>query len=154
MLVANEDLNGHGQRATQRANLALITSGPLPPRPADLLGSGRMRELVDHLAQEADLVLLDSPPVLAVTDASVLATITDGVIVVVDPARSKRRDLQRTREAIEGVGGNILGIVINRLTKAGSTYYYYYYQHNYGYQYRYSYGYAARAEPDSSEAKS
>lgn len=150
MLVSHHALNGHhGTRQSNRPNLELIASGPLPPRPADLLGSSRMHELAEHLRRESEVVLIDSPPVLAVTDAAVLSTIVDGVILVVDPAKSKKRDLRRAREAIEAVGGRIVGIVVNRLNKRGSSYYYYYYHHNYGYQYNYQYQYLARQQSES-----
>jgi non-specific protein-tyrosine kinase len=140
MLIGTEGLNGHSGQATDLSTLSLVASGPTPPRPADLLASNRLREVIDHFAHEADMVVIDSPPILAVTDAAVISTVTDGVVLVVDPARSKRRDLTRAREAVEAVGGRILGVVINRLTKQGSGYYYYYYQHNYGYKYQYRYG--------------
>jgi len=149
MLVGKQELNGLGVQQTSQDNLVLLSSGPLPPRPADLLGSSRMKELVGHLARQTDVVLIDSPPVLAVTDATILSTVADGVILVVDPSKSKRRDLRRAREAIEAVGGRILGVVINRLNRrGGSTYYYYYYQHHYGYQDRYGYG-ADREKSDA-----
>jgi capsular exopolysaccharide synthesis family protein len=147
MLVSDEDLNGHhGTTQTERPNLELIASGPLPPRPATLLGSSRMRDLAQHLGRESQVVIIDSPPVLAVTDAAIISTVFDGVILVVDPARSKKMDLRRAREAIEAVGGRILGVVINRLNKQGSSYYYYYYHHNYGYQYNYQYQYLAQKD--------
>ncbi len=140
MLTSTEALNGHhGTKQGDRSNLELIASGPLPPRPATLLGSDRMRELTQHFANDAQILLIDSPPVLAVADAAILSTVADGVLMVVDPAKSKKRDLRRAREAIEAVGGRIIGIVINRLNKRGSSYYYYYYHHNYGYQYNYQY---------------
>lgn len=136
LLTGSECRGKPGIQQTEEPNLLLVASGPPPPRPADLLGSERMGELVEHLQDVADLVLLDSPPVLAVTDAAILATISDGVILVVDPARSKRRDLYRAREAIEAVGGRILGVVVNRLSKRGSAYYYFVHRYHYGYQYR------------------
>jgi succinoglycan biosynthesis transport protein ExoP len=139
MLIAAGALNGRGPGQTVSPNLDLIASGPLPPRPADLLGSARMKDITVHLSAGSALVIIDSPPVLAVTDAAVLSTVADGVILVVDAARSKRRDLRRAREAIEGVGGRILGIVVNRLDKRGSGYYYHYYQHHYGYPEKYDY---------------
>lgn len=148
MLADTDELNGHhGAIQTEWPNLELIASGPLPPRPADLLDSSRMRDLAQHFGHESDLVLIDSPPVLAVTDAAILSTVVDGVILVVDPARSSKRDLRRTREAIEAVGGRIIGLVVNRLNKRGSSYYYYYYNHNYRYQYL-----AGRGTPPDDDA--
>jgi polysaccharide biosynthesis transport protein len=139
ILVGNELLNGHDSQDTGQPNLALIASGPIPPRPADLLGSGRMQSYVTHMRDRSDFVIIDSPPVLAVTDAAVLSTMADGVILVVDTAKSKRREILRAREAIEVVGGRVLGVVVNKLSKRHSGYYYYYYHHNYGYQYKYDY---------------
>jgi non-specific protein-tyrosine kinase len=123
-LVANGgELNGHGTQVAE--NLALIASGPVPPRPADFLGSARTTQTLRRLRDQADIVLLDSPPVLSVADASILSTLTDGVILVVDPSQTKRRELRQAKEAIEAVGGRILGVVINRLRRRGSGYYYY-----------------------------
>ena len=139
LLVGTDELNGHGVQVTDEPTLKLVASGPVPPRPADLLGSSRMNQLMAHLREQSDMVVIDSPPLLAVTDAAILSTITDGVVMVVDAAKSKRRDLVRAREAVEAVGGRVLGVVINRLTKQGSSYYYYYYQHHYGSQYQYDY---------------
>lgn len=146
MLTAAGALNGHRPWQTVSPNLDVIASGPLPPRPADLLGSARMKDITAHLSAGSAMVIIDSPPVLAVTDAAILSTVADGVILVVDTARSKRRDLRRAREAIEGVGGRIVGIVINRLDKHGSGYYYHYYQHHYGYPEKYDYTAAPERE--------
>lgn len=161
LLVGTEELNGHTASRTETTNLGLVASGPLPPRPADLLGSTRMKEIVRHLDEEADLVVVDSPPVLAVTDAAILSTMADGVILVVDPGKTKRRELKRARESIEAVGGKVLGVVINRLSKHGSGYYYYYYQQYYSYGYEYGAGRkgggksdrgAAAGSPDAASA--
>jgi polysaccharide biosynthesis transport protein len=140
LLVGTDQLNGVGIQGTRQPNLALIAAGPAPPRPADLLTSERMVQLMAHLRRQADVVLVDTPPVLAVTDAAVMSTAVDGVVLVVDTAKTKRRELLRARESIEAVGGRILGMVVNRLDRRGSGYYYYYYQHNYGYQFKYDYG--------------
>ncbi len=133
LLISAGALNGHGPWQSVSPNLDLIVSGPLPPRPADLLSSARMKDVTAHLSEGAGMLIIDSPPVLAVTDAVILSTIVDGVILVVDTSRSKRSDLRRAREAIEGVGGKIVGIVVNRLKERGGGYYYHYYQRHYGY---------------------
>jgi polysaccharide biosynthesis transport protein len=148
LLVGTDQLNGVGIQGTRQPNLALIAAGPAPPRPADLLTSERMAQLMAHLRRQADVVLVDTPPVLAVTDAAVMSTAVDGVVLVVDTAKTKRRELLRARESIEAVGGRILGMVVNRLDRRGSGYYYYYYQHNYGYQFKYDYG--SEQQPASS----
>jgi succinoglycan biosynthesis transport protein ExoP len=138
-LLVSEQLDSHGVQPTEHPNLALIASGPIPPNPADLLGSQRMRAIVTHERQRSDIVLMDSPPILAVPDAALLATMAEGVVLVLDPTRTKRRDLRRARATIEGVGGKIIGIIINRVHPRGIGYYYYYYQYyHYGYQFGYT----------------
>jgi polysaccharide biosynthesis transport protein len=161
MLVGTSELNGLGIQPTGLPSLKVVASGPMPPRPADLLAAPRLLDVVQRLRGNADMVVLDSPPLLAVTDAAIISAVTDGVVLVVDPAKSKRRDLVRAREAVEAVDGRILGVVINRLSKQGAGYYYYYYQHHYGYQEKYDYyssdptaaeANGSKAEPAAAEA--
>ncbi len=93
-------------------NLKVLTSGPLPSNPADLLGSPRMDEIVGQLKKRADMVLFDAPPVIAVTDATLLAAKLDGVLLVLR-ARSTRRDhAERAKELLERVGVRIVGTVL------------------------------------------
>ena len=117
-------------QATLVDNLSLLTSGPLPPNPAELLGSARFGELLRDLQQHADVVLLDSPPALAVTDAPVLARQVDGVLLVVDAGATRRQWAANAQETLSKVGAKVLGVAINRL-KPGSSGYYYYYHHYY-----------------------
>ncbi len=93
--------------------LSLLPSGPLPPRPADLLGSRRMEGLLARLRQAADLVIFDTPPVLAVTDALVLSTRVDGVLLVVQSGRSRRDQVREARQKLEKVKANLLGVVLS-----------------------------------------
>jgi non-specific protein-tyrosine kinase len=116
---------------TRYENLQVLTTGPLPPNPAEMLGSERFRDLLKQLAGRADVVLLDSPPVLAVTDAAILARQTDGVVLVVEAGLTRRQVAQNAKEALEKVGANILGVSLNRLQPRGSGSYYYYYYHQY-----------------------
>jgi len=83
-------LDGNVQAVSAVAGLAVLPAGPPPPNPAELLGSRRMRELLDHLAGQADVVLIDSPPLLAVTDAALLAQLVDGVLLVVESGKTRR----------------------------------------------------------------
>ncbi len=132
LLVGNQ-MNGSAPAVTAQPNLHMIPSGPIPPNPADLLGSHRMQSLIRHFREQSDLVIVDTPPILAVADAAILSTMVDGVILVCDPNKTKRRDLRHAREAIEAVGGKILGLVVNRLHPRGGMYYYYgNYNYNYG----------------------
>ncbi len=110
-------------------NLRLVTSGPIPPNPAELLGSQRMARAIQLLAEHTDMVLFDSPPALAVTDAAVLGARMDGALLVVDAGVTRRGEAERAREALEQVGVPLLGAVLNRLKlrRGGYGYYYYYY---------------------------
>ena len=116
-------------QGTAIENLQVLTSGPLPPNPSELLGSQRMRGLIEQLKGKADVLLFDSPPVLAVTDAAVLANQVDGVLLVVDAGATRREAASRARETIAKVGASLLGVALNKLSAkgAGGYYYYYYY---------------------------
>ena len=105
-------------RQVDEPNLRVLTSGPLPPNPAELMGSNRMRAIVEALEAQADLVIFDSPPTAAVTDAVVLATVVDAVMVVVAGGTTRRGAFTRSNEAIERVGGHLIGAVLNQ--KRGS----------------------------------
>jgi capsular exopolysaccharide synthesis family protein len=113
---------------TRIANLRLLTSGPLPPNPAELLNSQRMRQLIQELQSEADVVLFDTPPVLSVADASILAAQVAGTLIVVRTGQTRREALLRSAESLQKIGANLLGVVMNRLRPSGSGYdsYYYY----------------------------
>jgi non-specific protein-tyrosine kinase len=94
-------------------NLWLLPSGPLPPNPADLLGSRKMEQAIAALKAQADIVLFDAPPVIVVTDAVMLGTKTDGVLLVVSAGRTRREHTQRAKELLERVHVRILGAVLN-----------------------------------------
>lgn len=116
--------------------LSVLTSGPLPPNPAELLGSGRARDFFGHLAQQADIVLFDSPPAVALSDAVILGAQLDGVLLVVEAGRTRREVARRALEALRKVHARVIGVALNRMpvNKEG-YYYYYYYQHYDGYAY-------------------
>jgi non-specific protein-tyrosine kinase len=113
-------------------NLRVLTSGPLPPNPSELLGSKKMHSLIERLAQEADIVIFDSPPLLAVTDAMVLATDADGVLLVTEAGKTRRTAARQASESLQKVRARILGIVLNRLSSRDSSGYGYYEYTPYG----------------------
>jgi capsular exopolysaccharide synthesis family protein len=94
-------------------NLWLVPSGPLPPNPADILGSRRMEQVIAALKARADVILFDAPPVVSVTDATVLGTKVDGVLLVVCAGRTRREHAQRAKELLERVHVRIVGAVLN-----------------------------------------
>lgn len=106
-------------------NLFLMTSGPKPPNPSELLDSRRMKELISELKQQYDLVIFDMPPVVAVTDAQIVASKTDGTILVVRENVSKRDSLLKAKSLLEMVDANILGVVYNGSKNISDQGYYY-----------------------------
>jgi len=111
MILAQED--APPLQETGVPGLSLLASGPLPPRPADILGSRRMEAVIARLRAEADIVLFDTPPVVAVTDAAVLATRVDGVLLVFQAGKTSRERARRARDMLEKVKANIVGVVLN-----------------------------------------
>lgn len=107
--------------------LRILPSGLLPPNPAELLASPRLATLLERLKREADLVILDSPPVLAVADGIVLASRVDGTLLVVDSQRTRADALRRANDALAKSGTHMLGAVLNKLSKRSGSYYHYYY---------------------------
>ncbi len=94
-------------------NLWLLPSGPLPPNPAELLGTRRMEEAIEALTARADIVLFDAPPVVAVTDAAVLGMRADGVLLVIHAGQTRRDHAQRAKELLEKVKVRVIGAVLN-----------------------------------------
>ena len=94
-------------------NLWLLPSGPLPPNPAEILGSRRMEEIIAALKARADVVLFDAPPAIAVTDAAVLGTKVDGVLLVIRAGKTRREHAQRAQELLERVKVRVVGAVLN-----------------------------------------
>jgi capsular exopolysaccharide synthesis family protein len=105
--------------------LRLLPSGPLPPNPSELLGSRRMQEIIAGLSERADIVLFDAPPIVAVTDAAVLASRVDAVLLVVKAGATKRDHAQKARALLEKVNAHLVGAVLNNV-KMDTSYYHYY----------------------------
>ncbi len=114
--------------------LRLVPSGPVPPNPAEILSLDRVRQVIDVLAANSDVVLLDCPPVLPVTDALLLSRLVDGMLVLASARSTSRRDLRRTIQLLQQVEAPVLGVILNRVPAAGG----------YAYGYGYSYGYNNR----------
>lgn len=110
-------------------NLKVVTCGPLPPNPSELLGSKMMDKVIEFLKGHADMVLFDCPPVVAVTDAALLGRKLDGVIMTVRLGVVQQDALKRAKTLLENVQARVLGMVLNGVNAAngGYGYYYYYY---------------------------
>jgi capsular exopolysaccharide synthesis family protein len=108
-------------------NLTILPAGPTPPQPSEMLGSPMMRELVARWAQEYDHVIIDSPPVLSVTDAVLLSSVADAVILVIRSGQTTKEALRRSRNLLAQVNARVLGIVMNAVDLRSPDGYYYYY---------------------------
>ncbi len=108
-------------------NLSLLASGPIPPNPAELISSNRMRELLKSLAEKYDHILIDSPPLISVTDPVILSTMADGVILVVHGGRSTREVVRHARQELATANAKIFGVVLNNVDLKRDGYYDYYY---------------------------
>lgn len=104
------------QAVAEVEGLRLMTSGPLPPSPVQVLASRRMENLIAQLTERADLVLFDSPPAVAVSDAAVLATRVDGVLLVLSAGQTKRDYARRAKELLEKVNAHIVGAALTNVT--------------------------------------
>jgi succinoglycan biosynthesis transport protein ExoP len=131
-----EGTNGSGAKPTTPAgvlvktgvpNLLLLPSGPVPPNPAEIMGSRRLASLLDEYSAASDMLIIDTPPLLPVTDAAVLAERVDGVVMVVALNETRREALKRAMAILEGTGVRILGVVVNKSTGSGTSDYYAYY---------------------------
>ncbi|MDD4343397.1 MAG: CpsD/CapB family tyrosine-protein kinase [Eubacteriales bacterium] len=110
--------------------LQLITSGPIPPNPAELLSSEKMLKFIRDLREDYDQILFDAPPALAVTDPIILSTKVDGTIFVISAGKSKVEKIKEVKDRLVKSKTNILGVVLNNVHYKGQDYYYYYYYEN------------------------
>jgi capsular exopolysaccharide synthesis family protein len=130
-LSGERDLDGLLQLCAKTPNLKILTSGPVPPNPAELLGSEEMRRLLSQLSERFAHIIIDSPPAISFTDASILSTMVDGVMLVVHGGRSSRAVVRRAKQQLLDVGAHIFGVVLNNVKLESQDYYYSGYYSNY-----------------------
>jgi capsular exopolysaccharide synthesis family protein len=112
-------------KETHISNLSVIPSGPLPPNPSELLAAKRMTQLLEELKRTYDVILIDTPPALSLTDAKIMAAISDGVLLVVEYGKVKRAVAKKIKDDLAHVKANLLGVVLNKLsTKDADAYLY------------------------------
>jgi len=111
---------------TKIDNLSIMTSGPIPPNPSELLSSKKFKEFLQKIDSYFDMVIIDTPPVLAVTDAVIMSTLVDGTIIVTNVETNNKHHLLKAKELLKKSDNNILGVVLNNVKKSGKEDYYYY----------------------------
>jgi capsular exopolysaccharide synthesis family protein len=118
-------------RPTEVKNLHVLTSGPTPPNPAELLGGHRMAEILDEAAKEYSKIIIDTPPLVAVTDTCLLAPLVDGIFLVISMGKTSWRLIDRAKQSLSAVGEEVTGAIVNDVRSTGR---------GYGYGYGYGYG--------------
>jgi len=117
---------------TETEGLRILPSGPIPPNPVELLASDKMMELCQALANKADLVIYDTPPIVMVSDAPTLASQSDGVLLVIEQGSTSKRLVTEVRDILTRAHARTIGVVLNKVTRqAGHYYYSYYYSYYY-----------------------
>lgn len=149
--ILSSDVNGADIMAMiskdEATGLCLLTSGPIPPNPAELLGSDQMRRLMALLQTEFTHVVVDSPPVSSFTDGVLISSMVDGVLLVVHGGKSSRHVVRRSQQLLRDVGAKIFGVILNNINLKSHDYYYY--QRYYGSRY-----YKTDVEDDAERAAS
>jgi polysaccharide biosynthesis transport protein len=130
-LSGEKNLDGLIQQCDKEPNLKVLTSGPVPPNPAELIGSEEMRKLLGILCEKYAHIIIDSPPAISFTDASILSAMVDGVILVVHGGRSSRAVVRRAKQQLLDVGAHIFGVVLNNVKVETHDYNYSRYYSNY-----------------------
>lgn len=137
------------QQQDDTSSLYVLTSGPIPPNPAELVGSEQMRRVIKVFANTFTHVVIDTPPTASFTDSVLVSTLVDGVLLVVHGGRSSKHVVRRTKQILQDVGAKVFGVVLNNVDVRSHDYYYYYQQ----YYYKSYYGGDSEEEPDTTTAK-
>lgn len=132
-LLTTEDPLGQHVVATQHSNLWLLPSGPVPPNPADLLSTARIRKIMNEASERFDLVVIDGPPTLGLADAPLLAAAAKNLLFVVESGRTRTRAAIEALNRVEATGAHVLGAILTKTTSEISGYGYDRYRYGYGY---------------------
>ena len=116
---------------TQYDRLCLLACGPIPPNPADLLSSGRLRTIIREAAAQFDVVVVDAPPVIGLADAPLIASVVNDVVMVIESGKTRTTTAQDAINRLRAAGANIIGATLTKSTEESSAY---------GYSYKYKYG--------------
>ncbi|WP_239775984.1 polysaccharide biosynthesis tyrosine autokinase [Mammaliicoccus sp. K-M42] len=126
-LIINKSTFEEAVHATEVLNLDVLTSGPIPPNPSELIGSTNMLEIFEELKKQYDFILVDTPPVNTVTDAQLIGELTKNAVYIIDVENNNKESVKKGKELLEKSGTKILGAILNKapLDKSSSSYYYY-----------------------------
>ena len=130
-LLTSDDKVADHVTPTQYENLCLLACGPIPPNPADLLSSNRLRAIIKEASSQFDVVLVDAPPVLGLADAPLIASIVNDVVLVIESGKTRTTAAQEALNRLRAAGANIIGATLTKSAEESSAY---------GYGYKYKYG--------------
>ncbi|MEB4860654.1 CpsD/CapB family tyrosine-protein kinase [Priestia megaterium] len=125
-VLTRQSTLGQAVKDTEVPNLYLLTSGPVPPNPSELLASNQMKELLSEAKQQFDMVIFDTPPILAVADAQILANQVDASILIVSSGKTEKDAALKAKELLTQAKSKLLGAVLNNCKTKEDNYYYYY----------------------------
>ena len=123
----------HITQIEEQPNLFVMTAGPIPPNPSEIVGSEKIKNMIAEMKNSFDYVIIDTPPVGVVTDAAIVSSYADGTILVVSSGDVEIEAAQRAKELLINVKANLLGTVLNKIPTKGAGYYKYYYYYSSGY---------------------
>ncbi|MBZ9625193.1 CpsD/CapB family tyrosine-protein kinase [Clostridium sp. FP2] len=130
ILVSDNEVDINiGVHETEEPNLHVLSSGTRPPNPAELLGSVKMKNFIEELKKTYDFIILDTPPIVLVTDAQILAQYTDGCLLVISSGEAERDSVIKSKGLLEKVNAKILGTVLNKVDSKKKGYYHYQYEY-------------------------
>jgi capsular exopolysaccharide synthesis family protein len=130
VILADNPVGKEVLQTTNIENLRLLTAGPMLPNPYKLIESARMKTIIQQLQDESDIVLLDSPPALMVTDAAILGTEVDGTLIVVEAGHTRSADTRRAVDELKRLHVHLIGVILNRTSYNQNNHYYSYYRKN------------------------
>lgn len=126
-LIINKATFDDAIKATHIENLSVLTSGPIPPNPSELIASSMFKQIYEILSREYDFVIIDTPPVNTVTDAQLFVRHSKNAVLVIDTEKNDRDEVKKAQDLLNAAGAKILGVILNKMkvTKPSSYYYYY-----------------------------
>lgn len=130
LIIGNSDFD-KAIRSTRVKNLDLLTSGPIPTNPSELIASESFKKIFEHLQKKYDFILIDTPPIVSVTDAQVFLQYVPNCVLIIDAQKNNRSEVKKAKQLVEQADGHVIGAILNKTAQEkSSNYYYYYYGEN------------------------
>lgn len=126
-LIINKTTFNDAIKATHIDNLSVLTSGPIPPNPSELIASNKFKQIYGIVSKDYDFIIIDTPPVNTVTDAQLFVQHTKNAVLVIDTEKNDRDEVKKAQELLNAAGAKILGVILNKMKVTKSSSYYYYY---------------------------